>query len=86
MLSIQVTAKSLSNIVAGDIANSIRLGETVQIEAIDAKASKQALKAIIVARGYLDPVGIDLVVIPSFSTVVLNGYEKTAIMLTVEKK
>ena len=49
-----------------------------------AGAANQAIKAVAVARGYLAPSGVDLVCIPAFANVVIDGEERTAIKLIVE--
>ena len=48
-----------------------------------AGAANQAIKAVAIARGYLAPAGIDLVCIPAFASVVIDGEERTAIRLIV---
>ncbi len=82
---IKVSSKSVSQRVAGSIANAFRSGETkLEIQAIGAGALNQAIKAIAISRGYVAPLGFDLVCIPAFSDIMINGEEKTAIKLIVE--
>ena len=80
---LKVSSKSNPNSVAGALAGVIRESGTVEIQAIGAGALNQSIKAIAIARGFLSPSGIDLVCIPSFSDVVIDGEERTAIKLTV---
>ncbi len=82
---IKVAAGSRSSAVAGAIAGVIRERGKVDVRAIGASAVNQAVKAVAIARGYLMPEGIDIVCIPSFSEVVIDGQEKTAISLRVER-
>ena len=82
---IKVAADSRSTAVAGAIAGVIRERGKVDVRAIGASAVNQAVKAVAIARGYLMPEGIDIVCIPSFAEVVIDGQEKTAISLRVEK-
>ncbi len=76
---LRVSAGSAPNSVAGAIASVMREQGEAEIQAVGAGATNQAVKAIAIARGYLAPVGIDMVCIPTFSTVVINEEERTAI-------
>ena len=58
----------------------------VEVQAVGAGAANQAIKAVAVARGYLAPSGIDLVCVPAFANVVIDGEERTAIKLIVEPR
>jgi stage V sporulation protein S len=83
---IKVAANSRSTSVAGAIAGAIREQGEVDVQAIGASAVNQAVKAIAIARGYLELDGIEIVCIPSFSEVVIEGNERTAVRLTVESR
>lgn len=78
MESLKVSASSSPNSVAGAIASVMRDVGECELQAVGAGATNQAVKAIAVARGYLAAVGIDLICIPVFSTVVINEQERTA--------
>ena len=67
-------------------AEIIREKGTVEVQGIGAGAVNQALKSVAVARGYLAPSGIDLVCIPAFTSVEVEGESKTAMKLIVEKR
>jgi stage V sporulation protein S len=71
---------------AGAIAGLINDGTPVEIQCIGASAVNQTVKAIAIARGFLAPVGIELVCIPSFVDVYLSGEQRTAIRFTVEPR
>ncbi|MCL2664706.1 MAG: stage V sporulation protein S [Defluviitaleaceae bacterium] len=86
METLKVSAKSEPKSVAGAIAAIVRTGEPVEMQAIGAAAVNQAVKSIAVARGYVAPNGIDLVSIPSFSQLEVDGNEKTSIRFLVEKR
>lgn len=79
METLKVSANSTPNSVAGAIASVMREYGEVEIQAVGAGATNQAVKAIAIARGYLAPVGLDLVCIPAFSSVIINDQERTAI-------
>lgn len=83
---LRVSAKSEPKLVAGAIAAIVRNGETAEIQAIGAAAVNQSVKSIAVARGYVAPNGIDLVCIPAFSQLDVDGKEKTSIRFVVEKR
>ena len=84
---IKVSSKSISQKVAGSIANSFREGvNVVEIQTVGAGAVNQAIKAISIARGYVAPLGYTLVCTPAFYDVIIDGKEKTAIKLLVEAK
>lgn len=86
METIKVAAKSRSTSVAGAIAGVIREHGRAEVQAIGAGAVNQAVKAAAIARGYLELEGIDIVFIPSFVEVEIEGQGRTAIRLTVEPR
>lgn len=83
---LKVSAKSVPNSVAGAIAGVIRESGSVEVQAVGAGATNQAVKAIAIARGYLAPAGMDLVCVPTFGNIIINDEERTAIRLIVERK
>ena len=86
METLKVSTKSKPNAVAGALANVFREQESVEIQAIGAGALNQAIKAIAIARGFVAPSGINLVCIPAFTDIIIDGEERTAIKLIVETK
>ncbi len=58
----------------------------VEVQAVGAGATNQAIKSIAIARGYLAPVGINLICYPAFANVEIDGEAKTAIRLICETK
>jgi stage V sporulation protein S len=83
---LKVSSKSKPNSVAGALANAFRDKQAVEIQAIGAGSLNQAIKAIAIARGYVAPTGKDLICIPAFSDIVIDGEERTAIKLIVETR
>ncbi|HEV2036815.1 MAG TPA: stage V sporulation protein S [Candidatus Dormibacteraeota bacterium] len=81
---LKVAATSKPVLVAGAIAGVIRTKSRVEIHAIGAAAVNQAIKAIAISRGYVAPAGVELVCIPSFIDLSLDGQERTGIRLLVE--
>ncbi len=83
---LKVSAKSSPNAVAGALSGIIREKGIVEIQAIGAGAINQAVKAVAIARGFVAPSGINLVCIPAFTEVTIDGEERTAIKLIIEPK
>ena len=75
---LRVSADSSPSSVAGAIASVMRTSGEVEVQAVGAGAVNQAVKSIAIARGYLAPVGIDLVSIPAFGSVIIADQERTA--------
>lgn len=82
----KVSAKSNPSSVAGALAGVLREQGRAELQAIGAGAINQAIKAIAIARGYVAPGGMDLVVIPAFIDITIDGEERTAIKLIVEPR
>ena len=83
---LKVSSKSNPNSVAGALTNVLRENDGVEIQAVGAGALNQAIKAIAIARGFVAPSGKNLYCIPSFSTISIDGEERTAIKLVIEAK
>ena len=83
---LKVSAKSSSNSVAGALAGVLRENGEAELQAIGAGALNQAIKAVAIARGFVAPSGIDLVCIPAFADIEIDGEERTAIKLIVEPR
>jgi len=86
METLKVSAKSKASAVAGAIAGVIREKEQVEIQTIGAGALNQAIKALAIARGYVAPTGVNLVCVPAFVDVEINGEERTAIKLIIDNR
>lgn len=86
METLKVAAHSKTKALAGALAAVIRTEGIVELQAIGAGAVNQAIKAIAIARGYVAPNGLDLVVTPSFVEIMINDEERTAIKFTVEPR
>ncbi len=83
---IKVSAGSRTSSVAGAIAGVVREHKRAEVQAIGAGAVNQAVKAAAIARGYLQEDGIDVICIPEFTSVDIDGKERTAIRLVVEPR
>ena len=81
---LKVSSKSNCSSVAGALANTIRNEKVAELQAVGAGAVNQAVKAIAIARGFVAPAGINLVTIPSFIDVNIDGDDRTAIKFVVK--
>ena len=83
---LKVSARSRPSSVAGAIAGVVRETGRAEVQAIGAGATNQAIKAVAIARSYLQEDAIEIVCIPSFTEVMIEQEERTAIRLVVEKR
>ena len=83
---LKVSSKSNPKSVAGALAGVLREKGSAEIQAIGAGALNQAVKAIAIARGFVAPSGMDLVCVPAFTDINIEGDQKTAIKLIVEPR
>lgn len=81
---IKVSATSRTAAVAGAIAGVVREHHRAEVQAIGAGAVNQAMKAIILATGYLNLDGIHVHCVPQFADVTIEDNVRTAIKLVVE--
>jgi stage V sporulation protein S len=81
---IKVSATSRTAAVAGAIAGVIRENQRAEVQAIGAGAVNQAVKALILATGYLRLDGIQVCFVPEFVDVTIEDKVRTAIKLVVE--
>ncbi len=83
---LKVSSRSNPNSVAGALAGVLRERGTAELQAIGAGALNQAIKAVAIARGFVAPGGLDLVCIPAFTDIIIDGEERTAMKLIVEPR
>jgi len=83
---LKVSAQSNPKSVAGALAAVLRERGTAEVQAVGAGAVNQAIKAIAIARGFVAPNGIDLVTIPAFAEILIDGEERTAIRFIVSPR
>lgn len=86
MQVLRVSAKSQPKSVAGALAAVLRDDVAAEVQAVGAGAVNQAVKAIAITRGFIAPNGIDLVVVPAFSEITIEGEQRTAIKFIVEPR
>lgn len=85
MQILKVSSKSEPEKVAGAIVNFMKEEGKTELHAVGAGALNQAVKAVAIARGFVAPAGIDLVCIPAFIEVEIEGEIHTGIKLIVKE-
>ena len=83
---LKVSSKSNPNSVAGALAGVLREKGSAEIQAIGAGALNQAIKSIAIARSFVAPSGLDLICVPAFTDIEIDGEQKTAIKLIIEPR
>jgi stage V sporulation protein S len=81
---IKVSGSSRTSAVAGAIAGVFRENLHAEVQAIGAGAVNQAVKALVLATGYLAEDGYEVIFIPEFVDVDIEGKTRTAVRLVVE--
>jgi len=83
---IKVSATSRTSAVAGAIAGIVREHHRAEVQAIGAGAVNQAVKALVLATGYLKGDGIFIVCVPEFADVTIDDKVRTAIKFVIEPR
>ena len=83
---IKVAGASRTSAVAGAIAGVYREFHRAEVQAIGAGAVNQAVKALVLARGYLERDGLEVAFVPEFSDVDIDGKVRTAVKIVVEAR
>ncbi|MDF2882682.1 MAG: stage sporulation protein [Clostridiaceae bacterium] len=83
---LKVSSQSQPKSVAGALAAVLRENSKAEIQAVGAGAVNQAIKAIAITRGFVAPNGIDLIVVPAFSEISIDGQDRTAIKFVIEPR
>lgn len=83
---LKVSAQSKPKSVAGALAAVLREKGVAELQAVGAGAVNQAVKAIAITRGFVAPNGIDLITVPAFAEIEIEGEERTAIKFIVEPR
>ena len=83
---LKVSANSNPKSVAGALAAVLREKGTAELQSVGAGEVNQAIKSIAITRGFVAPNGIDLVAVPAFSEIVIEGEERTALKFIVQPR
>lgn len=82
---LKISSKSNPSAVAGAIVGLLKENSKVELQAIGAGAINQTVKSIAIARGFVAPSGIDLVCIPAFAEVEVEGETRTGMKFIVRE-
>jgi stage V sporulation protein S len=83
---LRVSSGSSPTAVAGAIAGAIRHHGIAHVQVVGAGALNQAVKAVAIAQGYLGDDEVELVCVPHFADIEIDGEARTAIRLEVEDR
>ena len=83
---LKISSKSKPNTCAGALAGVLRKDGAVEMQVVGAGALNQAIKAVAIARAFVAPSGLDLVCIPAFADIEIDGESRTAIRLVCEDR
>ena len=83
---LKVSSRSNPNAVAGAFAGVVREQGFVEVQVVGAGALNQAIKAVAIARSMLGAQEVDLVCIPAFAEIEIDGEPRTAMQLVVERR
>jgi stage V sporulation protein S len=83
---LKVSARSNPKSVAGALTAVLRERGSAELQAVGAGAVNQAVKAIAISRGFVAPNGMDLISVPAFVEISIDGEERTAIKFIVEPR
>ncbi len=86
MTLLKAGAKTNPSSLAGAIAGLIREEGWAEVQTIGAGALNQTIKAVAIARGYVAPSGYELICIPAFEDIEIDGEERTAIKVIIETR
>ncbi len=82
--TLRVSGNSKPNSVAGAIAALLRSESAVEVQAIGPQAVNQAVKAMAIARSYIEADQLDLYAQPSFVKLQLQNEERTAVRFFIK--
>lgn len=80
---LKVSSNSNPNKVAGAIAGELSKNDCVELQAIGAGAVNQSVKAVAIARRFLEEKRKDIHMVPCFEDVTIDGETRTAISMKV---
>ena len=83
---LKVSSESNPSSVAGALVAIIKDNKKAEMQAIGAGALNQAIKAVAIARGFVASAGVDLICVPAFTTVEVQGEERTGIKIIVREE
>lgn len=87
---LKVKSNSEVNKLAGAIASMLTENDTerkeMELHCVGAGAVNQAVKSIAIARGFVSPMGINLMCIPAFTEVNIENEARTGIKFILKEE
>ncbi len=83
---VKISSKSNPNSCAGALAGVLRSAGVVEVQVVGAGALNQAIKAVAIARGFVADTGMDIICVPAFADIEIDGEKRTAIRLLIEDR
>jgi stage V sporulation protein S len=80
------SAKTNPSSLAGAMAGQLRQHGQSVVSCVGAGAVNQAIKAVAICRGFVAPSGVDLICIPAFSDIEIDGEDRSAVKLIIEPR
>src|SRR3546814_18679012 len=68
------------------MAGVLRQEGVVEVQVVCAGALNQAIKAVAIASGYVASGGLDLVCVPTFADIEIDGERRTVLTLVIEDR
>jgi stage V sporulation protein S len=84
--TLKVSSTSNPNSVAGALAGAVRRHHVATVTVVGAGALNQSIKAVAIARNHVRDDGLDLICIPSFTEVDIDGAARPALVLRGEPR
>lgn len=83
---LRVGSKTSAKALAGSITATMKIHGYVTLRAIGDGAIGASMRATAIARGYLSPIGIEIVAVPSWFTTEIQGTERTGLEIKIENR
>ena len=85
MITFRVKSSTDIKKLGGAIFTNIKNCNEIELSCLGAGSLNQAVKAVIIAKSFAAPVGINLIIDPSFDLTEVENQEKTLIKLIIRK-
>lgn len=86
MKTFKVSSKSNPSSLAGAIVAVLKEEKSVELSGVGGGAINQAVKAVAIGRTFVESDGYELICIPSFIDIKIDGEDRTAIKVIIEKR
>lgn len=84
-MQLKVASNSAPKALAGAVSGLLRAEPQVELLAVGPHAVNQAVKALAIARGYLEADGIDVIVQPAFAPAAQGGVQLVLLATAIRR-